>query len=150
MANQRDMRVFRKINQIVIHCSDSEFGGWKLIDDWHKQRGWSGIGYHYVICNTYPTSKSNAQPNRDGRIEYGRDMNVVGGHVRGFNAHSLGICVIFKERFTGEQFNTLVDLVTDVQISFPDIKDNIVGHYELDDKKTCPNFNMDWFRNQLA
>ena len=77
-------------------------------------------------------------------------MNVAGAHVRGFNAHSLGICVIGKERFTGEQFNTLVDLVTDLQSSFPDIKDNIVGHYELDDKKTCPNFNMDWFRNQLA
>ena len=42
----------RDIDKIIIHCSatppdmhvDAE-----RIDSWHKERGWSGIGYHYVI-----------------------------------------------------------------------------------------------------
>ena len=41
----------REIKKIIIHCSDSEFGDAALIDKWHKERGWTGIGYHYVILN---------------------------------------------------------------------------------------------------
>jgi hypothetical protein len=28
-------------------------------------------------------------------------------------------------------------------------KANVVGHYELDKDKTCPNIDMDWFRSTL-
>ena len=35
----------------------------KIIDKWHKERGWSGIGYHYVI-------------KRDGQIELGRPIDA--------------------------------------------------------------------------
>ena len=38
-----------KLTNIIIHCSDSDFGDAQTIDLWHKQRGWKGIGYHYVI-----------------------------------------------------------------------------------------------------
>jgi hypothetical protein len=36
----------RAIKQIIIHCSDSEFGNVIQIDRWHRERGWKGIGYH--------------------------------------------------------------------------------------------------------
>ena len=42
-------------DRITIHCSDSEWGNADVIDEWHKKRGWDGIGYHYVILNGYPT-----------------------------------------------------------------------------------------------
>ena len=41
----------RKISLIVVHCSAVR--PWKRssaadIDGWHKDKGWKGIGYHYV------------------------------------------------------------------------------------------------------
>ena len=41
----------RVIDTIVIHQSDSAFGNAAVIDEWHRERGWSGIGYHWVILN---------------------------------------------------------------------------------------------------
>lgn len=42
----------RKITSIIIHCADTpngkEFHA-ADIDRWHKERGWQGIGYHWVI-----------------------------------------------------------------------------------------------------
>jgi hypothetical protein len=55
----------RPIEEIIIHCSDTEEGlGYKAndIDNWHRDRGFEGIGYHYVI-------------DLDGTIELGRDLN---------------------------------------------------------------------------
>ena len=37
--------------KIVLHCSDSTFGNAAVITNWHIQRGWQTIGYHFVICN---------------------------------------------------------------------------------------------------
>ena len=51
------------------------------IDRWHKQKGWKGIGYHYVIL-------------LDGTVEQGRELEAVGAHCSGHNAHSVGICYI--------------------------------------------------------
>ena len=52
----------RTITLIVIHCSavrPNQTSSAKQIDEWHKERGFNGIGYHYVI-------------RRDGTIELGR------------------------------------------------------------------------------
>jgi len=55
--------------------------GAKKIRQWHKLRGWSDIGYHYVI-------------RRDGRIELGRPIEQVGAHVKGHNSDSIGVCMV--------------------------------------------------------
>ena len=42
----------RMINKIIIHCSATPEGKDYTVDDirrWHKQQGWSDIGYHYVV-----------------------------------------------------------------------------------------------------
>ncbi len=59
----------RTINLFVIHCADTYATmdiGVKEIDGWHRKRGWSGIGYHFVIrrngiVETGRTSKSNGR-----------------------------------------------------------------------------------------
>ena len=51
----------------------------KLVDDWHKQRGWSGIGYHFFI-------------KRDGQIELGRPLQKQGAHTKNQNKNSIGLC----------------------------------------------------------
>ena len=42
----------RSINEIIVHCTASVEGKHFSVEDirrWHKQRGWSDIGYHYVV-----------------------------------------------------------------------------------------------------
>ena len=63
------------IRYLVVHCAatppEMDIGA-KEIDLWHRQRGWSGIGYHFVI-------------RRDGRVEAGRPLDRPGAHAQGFN-----------------------------------------------------------------
>ncbi len=43
----------RKINKIIVHCSATQEGRHIDVDEirrWHVEgRGWSDIGYHYVV-----------------------------------------------------------------------------------------------------
>ena len=51
------------------------------IDRWHKNNGWSGIGYHFVI-------------RKDGTIERGRPMDMLGAHCYEHNWHTVGVNIV--------------------------------------------------------
>lgn len=117
------------ITKIVVHCSDSPHGRGddaREIHRWHKQKGWWGVGYHYVILE-------------DGTVEKGRPDFWVGSHVKGHNQGSLGICLIGISDFTGEQLHSLQHLVDTLLQSHPKAK--VFGHYQLDPDRKCPHFN---------
>lgn len=130
----------RKIDLAVIHCADTpngkEFHA-SDIDQWHKERGWTKIGYHYVICV-------------DGTIETGREPNEVGAHAEGYNANSMGICLIGKDMFTPAQWDNLKAMILNLQAMYPGIK--VVGHYQVaHNGKTCPNFDVQkWLADGLV
>jgi len=130
---------------IIIHCSDSKFGDANIIREWHIKRGWRDIGYHFVILNGVIQFGTECVDELDGIVEVGRSLMDTGAHCKGYNAKSIGICLIGVESFTPNQLVSLRELVQDIQKQFNDLK--IYGHYELDDKKTCPNIDMDWLRN---
>ena len=128
----------RKINKIIIHCSATKEGN-KIsaatIDRWHKDRGWSGIGYHYVVslnCN----------------IEYGRPIDKQGAHVKNHNKGSIGICYIGglddylnpKDTRTQEQKESLLDLIKTLKRLNPGA--TVHGHNEFA-AKACPCFNVE-------
>lgn len=74
----------RKINYIVVHCSatkENKYFNASDINKWHLNRGWSGIGYHYVVL-------------LDGTIEQGRPEEITGAHVRGYNKNSIGVVYV--------------------------------------------------------
>ena len=54
------------------------------------KNGWAGIGYHFVI-------------RKDGTIERGRPLSVVGAHAQGDNLHTIGICMAgnFEKEYVG-------------------------------------------------
>ena len=111
----------------IIHCSDSPHGrgdNAETIHQWHKARGWSGIGYHYVITE-------------DGTIENGRPEYWTGAHAKGHN-DALGICLIGVANFTIAQYISLEKLLRESGFK----SDEIVGHYAVSNK-TCPNFNVE-------
>lgn len=128
----------RKINKIVVHCSDSDDSldiGFREINDWHRQRGWlspSGVscGYHYII-------------RRDGSVEVGRPEHETGAHVRGHNSDSLGICLVGRRDFSPRQMDALFAMIWGLGHKHQlDPTEDVLGHYELDSGKTCPNLDM--------
>jgi hypothetical protein len=59
-----------------------------MIDQWHRDRGWNGIGYHYTVINDKHDTLE------DGTVQAGRDLTIAGAHARGINNRSIGICCI--------------------------------------------------------
>lgn len=140
----------RKVDKIIIHCSDTYEHmniGAKEIKEWHtKDRGWSDIGYHFVIP-------------RDATIEPGRDLDSdgdifeeIGAHTYGYNRNSIGICLVGgrgkddkpEDNFTPQQMSTLAGLIRVIRADYP--KAAVHGHNEFANK-ACPSFNVrDWYK----
>jgi len=127
----------RKIDTIVVHCSDSGFGDAGLVREWHLERGWKDIGYHYVICNGFKR-KNDFIESMDGEVQRGREDDVMGAHVKGHNARSIGICLIATNKYTDNQMTSLKILLSDLMLKYNIKPDKIFGHRELFDGKTCP------------
>lgn len=128
----------RKITKIILHCSATPEGRDYTvadIDRWHKQRGWQGIGYHYVVY-------------RDGSVHPGRPVEQIGAHTSGHNANSIGVCYVGgvaadgktpKDTRTPAQRAALRDLVKLLRAEYPNA--TIHGHREFANK-ACPSFNV--------
>jgi len=131
---------------IVIHCADTPPKmdiGVAEIRQWHLKNGWSDIGYHFVIRRT-------------GRLERGRPLDAVGSHVKGYNAISVGVCLVGgrqaksgkpENNFTNEQWHQLYWVVSKLVEEYPDAK--VVSHHDLDKGKACPSFDAQtwWLMN---
>jgi len=88
------------------------------IDKWHRERGWDGIGYHFVIkCN--------------GEIERGRSINKQGAHAKGRN-NRIGIAIVGYDLFTDRQLSSLKALLSRIGVS------HIEEHH-----KDCPGPGID-------
>ena len=129
----------RQIKYLVVHCSATPEGRnhtAKDIDAWHRQRGFEGIGYNYVI-------------RLDGTVEEGRDVNKIPSHVKGYNKESIGICYIGgidkntlqpKDTRTAAQKEALKKLLTELKKLYPQAE--ILGHRDFPNvAKACPCFN---------
>ena len=128
----------RKINQIIVHCSATKEGQdfkAKDIKRWHLERGFSDIGYHYVV-------------DLDGTIEEGRSLELIGAHTKGQNRDSIGICYVGgldvsgepKDTRTTQQKAALWFLIKKLRERFGNIP--VYPHYKYA-SKTCPCFPAD-------
>ena len=141
---------------IIIHCSatkPSQSVGVDRIREWHMSppRNWSDVGYHFVI-------------RRDGALELGRPLHLVGAHCAGYNSTSVGVCLeggLLEtggpaeglEHFTAEQAATLHLVINFLRMAYPGV--TVRGHRDFspdldgDGKisksewmKHCPCFNV--------
>ena len=125
----------KEVRYIVVHCAATEADptiGADVIRQWHLQKGWLDIGYHWVIRT-------------DGSIEDGRPHDRPGAHARGFNHISLGICLVGGKggvnNFTDDQFDALAGLVKGLKVGNPDAE--VIGHRDLPNvNKLCPSFDV--------
>ena len=136
----------RKIDTLIVHCSDSEFGDAETIDGWHRARGWSGIGYHFVVLNGRRKARGKFRPEDDGLIETGRPVETPGAHCRGHNKRSVGVCLIGRRHFTAKQLLKALPYIISVAGLTGEVA--VKGHYEYDSGKTCPNIDMELIRRE--
>ena len=125
----------RVISFFIIHCSAVR--PWQQssvedIDRWHRARGWkNGCGYHYVI-------------RRDGTVETGRPLEMIGAHCQNRNRHSIGICYEGGLDIEGRPADTRTDaqkqamrtLLEALHAQFP--KALVMGHNVFNPMKACP------------
>ncbi len=138
------------INHIVVHATATKEGeNFTALDihRWHLQKGWSGIGYHYVIL-------------LDGTIVPGRPEYWQGAHVKDHNENSLGVVYVGgldkngkpKDTRTDEQKEALNCLLYELKQRHTDAE--ILGHRDFSKDlnhngiiepsefmKDCPCFN---------
>ena len=134
----------RHLDKIILHCSATREGQHITVDtmrEWHLKRGWSDIGYHYVIYI-------------DGSVHEGRPIEKIGAHTKGQNTGSIGICYVGgvekdgktpKDTLNELQETAMVNLIKALREQYGDM--TLHGHNEFA-AKACPSFKVyekfDW------
>lgn len=140
----------RIVHTLVWHCTATPEGREYTvaeIDKMHRQRGFNMIGYHKLI-------------HLDGSVSEGRPESMVGAHVEGHNAGTLGYSYVggvdakgkAKDTRTPEQMQTMIRLTREAIARYglravvghrdlsPDLDgDGVVEPHEW--VKVCPCFN---------
>jgi N-acetyl-anhydromuramyl-L-alanine amidase AmpD len=104
------------------------------IRGWHKAKGWSDIGYHWLI-------------RRDGTLEKGRDESVKGAHASGYNSTSIGVALAggvnkkmeAESNFSQAQYETMFALKADFDARYKGAVH--CGHNNISSKE-CPSLNI--------
>jgi len=114
------------LTKAVIHHTASRDVSAAEIDRWHREKGWDGCGYHFVI-------------RENGDVEKGRLLIKEGAHAKGRN-HYVGICLTGYDKFTAQQVAALVRLLQELKIK------HIETHHEK-----CPSsgLDMDYIRRMI-
>lgn len=145
---------------IAIHCTATREGrsyDATIIDEWHRNLGWAGIGYHYVI-------------HLDGSIEAGRPEGAVGSHIAGHNSNTVAVVYVGgldaqgrpKDTRTFEQKAAMAQLVRHLAAKYRKTLKKIGGHRDWSpDKdgdgiiekhewlKDCPCFDVSqWIKQE--
>lgn len=117
------------IEGIVLHHSGTTIlQTVETIHNYHKSKGWAGIGYHYYV-------------RKDGSIYKGRPENMAGAHCLGVNSTSLGICAegdFNTETMAEVQKQAIRQLIVDIKARY-NIK-YVKGHRDII-STSCPGKN---------
>ena len=141
----------RRIDEIIVHCTASREGQEQTVEQIRRDhttpvskggRGWSDIGYHYVVY-------------LDGTVHEGRNVDISGAHAEGHNSHSIGVVYVggvenrpgvpyaqlkAKDTRTEQQKASLMALLMDLRKLYPTAR--IIGHRDVDTHgKACPSFD---------
>jgi len=131
--------VNRKIKRVIVHCSATADKGDRFgvsdVDLWHRQRGWKGVGYHWVI-------------RRSGVIEPGRHENQVGAHTLGHNTDSIGVCYMGSKYPTADQIRSFLEIYQRTKRRFGVDYRDWYGHNDFA-KTACPGFDFVLFKMLL-
>lgn len=118
---------------IIIHHSGVSYSKnpnqFQAIDKYHRDKGWGGIGYHYLI-------------EKDGTVMSGRPENESGAHTKQsmMNYFSIGICFTGNfdmEEPTEEQKLSALTLIKRIQSKYTIRNKNVFPHRHFATYKSC-------------
>ena len=127
----------KKPEGIILHCTatrENQSITVKTIRNWHKQRGWDDIGYHFVIGTK-------------GQLWAGRSLEYQGAHTKGHNK-TVGVAYVggltadghrAKDTMNELQEATLLRLLEVLRAKYGDLP--LHGHNEFGNK-ACPSFDV--------
>lgn len=133
-----------RVRGVILHCLGVP-DGWAsgrsaldvrtIVDEWHRQRGWNGIGYHAVFTP-------------DGDMAVGRPYKWLGAHTHGHNDGTLGFVLVetkridhvaatWREWFTERQVLAVMETIRGI-----DGIEWVAGHNDFA-AKLCPGFDVE-------
>lgn len=124
----------RVVSRVFLHCSASdrpEHDNPETIHEWHINRDFSMIGYHYYI-------------DKEGSIWTGRGLEMDPAAQKWHNRGTIAICCGGLKDFTEKQMFALTTLCDEIDETYKDFGKNPVsfhGHCEVDKNKTCPVYD---------
>lgn len=141
----------REVDEIILHCTATPEGeeySNAEIKQSHLARGFSDIGYHYVI-------------GVKGEVRPGRAEAIAGAHCMGHNTRSVGVSYVggcpkrttsnwqmkSKDTRTAAQRGALEKLVKELLKRYPGA--TVHGHNEFA-AKACPSFNVKTWLTQVG
>jgi len=123
------------LNTIVIHHSATAYGTPNDVQDLHMDgRGFADVAYHFLIDS-------------NGIVYEGREINIRGAHVQGFNTGSVGVVLLGNfndEQPTESQLGSLHALMDYLRHTY-EIR-YLAGHKDYPDQSPdgteCPGANL--------
>jgi len=134
----KNLKLRNETNMIIIHHCGREIWAPEDINQFHKEKGWDGIGYNFYI-------------RKDGTIYNCRGEEAIGAQVKGYNDVSIGICL---------EGNFEIEEPKEIQIdSLDDLIYYLINKYEVKEIKRhkdygetlCPgkNFKINIIKNNI-
>jgi len=119
--------------RIIIHHSASPDVPAAVIHGWHLAKGWSGIGYHFVI-------------RMNGSVEAGRPLEMIGAHAGAeVNRDSIGICLtgnFMEAKPADAQLSALVQLIDYLEYIYGKVL-QVLRHQDVA-STDCPGDLFPW------
>lgn len=141
-----------KWKYIIIHHSATDEGNALSFYKFHRSRGWTNLGYHFVINN-------GTEGKQDGQIEISprwiKQQDGAHCQVGNMNCKGIGICLVGnfnRDNVSKQQMDSLIYLVNILRNYYNIPLRNIMGHGQVQRAKTeCPGNNFPWreFRDRL-
>ena len=121
----------RAVRRVFLHCSASdnpEHDDVQVIRRWHRERGFSDVGYHYVVTKA-------------GFVQTGRPLERDPAAQEGHNQATIAICAngLAVDRFTPVQLTAVRDLCRAIAGAYRG-RVTFHGHCE-GSAKACPVFD---------
>ena len=127
----------RPVDRVFLHCTASSYDHHddiEVVSAWHLGRGWSDVGYHFMI-------------HKDGSISAGRDIERTPAAQKGHNKGTIAIAMHggqdAKDDFSTKQIVTLREFCEQIRAAYDgDIPFH--GHSEVV-IRACPVYDYKAF-----
>lgn len=124
----------RYVDTVFLHCSASDHDhhdDWSVIDKWHRDNGWDGIGYHFFVTS-------------GGTIQEGRDLEKTPAAQYPHNRNTIAICNHGLKTFRPQSLDATYELCVAIKRGYWDKFQRRIrfrGHCEVERSKTCPVYD---------